>query len=169
MLWSWIDILGLFVDDKKEQYTHTINLLSIELVRPVVTLESVNQSFVMASTLYQPTVGAVRQPFAPLNSSRLQTLTSLKNRQNGNSLSPRPLLSAFTASNTPKPSPNLSPRPQNARQPPTTMTSTPRTSTPPFPPNAPKAASPRSPNPPPSSSPKPHSNSPPPRPSHAQR
>ncbi|OBT68810.1 hypothetical protein VE03_02088 [Pseudogymnoascus sp. 23342-1-I1] len=36
----------------------------------------------MASTLYQPAVGAVRQPFAPLNSSRLQTLTSLKNRQN---------------------------------------------------------------------------------------
>ncbi|KFY30965.1 hypothetical protein V494_08022, partial [Pseudogymnoascus sp. VKM F-4513 (FW-928)] len=36
----------------------------------------------MASTLYQPAVGAVRQPFAPLNNSRLQTLTSLKNRQN---------------------------------------------------------------------------------------
>jgi hypothetical protein len=28
-------------------------------------------------------VAAARQPFAPLNGSRLQNLTSLKNRQNG--------------------------------------------------------------------------------------
>jgi len=29
-----------------------------------------------------------RQPFAPLDGARLQTLTSLKNRQNGTSLAP---------------------------------------------------------------------------------
>jgi hypothetical protein len=29
------------------------------------------------------TMAAARQPFAPLNGSRLQNLTSLKNRQNG--------------------------------------------------------------------------------------
>ncbi|KFY58441.1 hypothetical protein V497_04815 [Pseudogymnoascus sp. VKM F-4516 (FW-969)] len=66
------------------------------------------------------------------------------------------------------PSPNPSPRPQNARQLPTTTISMPRTSTPPSPPSAPKAASLRPPNPPPSSSPKPPSNSHPPRPPPAQ-
>ena len=78
--------VDLFVDDE-DCNSHTVipsvtcRLCQTQLTHPIVTLRP--HSLVMASTLYQPAVGTVRQPFAPLNSSRLQTLTSLKNRQNG--------------------------------------------------------------------------------------
>jgi hypothetical protein len=46
-------------------------------------------------------VAAARQPFAPLNGSRLQNLTSLKNRQNGTA---RPhLLHSYLPHHLPRP------------------------------------------------------------------